>query len=298
MTELIRPMLAPTKKPVLEDLVFPLLGSFKIDGLRGLGNDSLVSRTLKIIPNIATHSKFSGGAYKGMDGELVVGNPYDKNLMQQCTSGLMRSDGDPNAKWYIFDKWDLPANTPYYRRAEEMKNRIMALGDPDVIWLGQRVLKNIHELRAMEEEALNLGYEGLMVRHPEGPYKQNRCTLREGYIYKIKRFEDSEAVILGVKEQERNENEATTDERGFTKRSAHKAGKVAAGILGALLVKDTKTGVEFEVGTGFTNEQRKNLWEGRRFLPGMIITYKHFPIGVKDLPRFPTFKAFRDRRDM
>jgi DNA ligase-1 len=289
---------SPTKPKDLENLRYPLLCSKKIDGLRGLGNDTLVTRTLKLVPNLATQARFSGGAYKGMDGELVVGNPWDKNLMQQCTSGLMSADGEPNADWYVFDKWDLPASTPYYRRAEQAKNWIAALGDPRLIWLPHRIIRNIHELFAMEEEALNEGYEGLILRDPEGPYKQNRSTLREGYLLKVKRFEDAEAVIIGAKELETNTNEATMDERGFTKRSSHKAGKEAAGMLGALLVRDTKTGVEFEVGTGFTAVQRKNLWEGRRFLPGMIITYKHFPIGVKDKPRFPTFKSFRDKRDM
>lgn len=297
MIELIRPMLAVALKDV-NTAPLPMLASAKIDGIRALGQvNKLVSRTLKDIPNIATQEYF-GPVCHGLDGELVVGNPWDKNLMQQTNSGVMSEHGDPEAKWYIFDVWDMPADTPYYIRAREAKARVQEINNPRVVWHPQVIVNALPELKQLEENTVALGYEGLMLRSINGPYKMNRSTLREGYLLKVKRFEDSEAIILGVKELETNTNEATTDERGFTKRSSHKAGKEAAGVLGALLVKDTKTGVEFEVGTGFTAEQRKNLWEGRRFLPGMIVCYKHFPIGVKDKPRFPTFKAFRDKRDM
>src|SRR5690606_1152285 len=121
-------------------------------------------------------------------------------------------------------------------------------------------------------------------RSIEGPYKQGRSTFKEGHLLKIKRFEDGEAEVVGVEEQMHNTNEATLDERGYTKRSTHKDGKVGAGVLGSLLVRDTKTGEEFGIGTGFTMEQRNNLWEGRQYLIGKIVHYRHFPVGRKDAP--------------
>lgn len=231
-----------------------------------------------------------------MDGELVVGNPWDKNLMQQTMSGVMSRDGEPKVKWYIFDKWDLP-DLKYKHRAWEAKIKAER-GSPHVIWVPHRAIYNQEDLKEFEENAVHLGYEGIMLRAPHGPYKQGRSTLREGYLMKVKRFEDGEAEVIGFKEQMRNDNEATTDARGYTKRSTHADGKTAADALGALSVRDLVTKVEFDVGTGFTAEQRKNLWEGRKYLIGKIVKYKHFPVGVKDLPRFPTFVGFRDRRDM
>lgn len=303
MIELIRPMLAPTKKPELNTLVFPLLASTKIDGIRALcrrnpatGKPELVSRTLKPIPNKQTQERFAKEEYIGLDGELVVGNPYDKNLMQQTTSGCMSEDGEPNAQWHVFDKWDMDA--PFYLRADAASKVIRGAAVYELVWVSQHMVYGVFQLTSLEEQWLEQGYEGMMLRSPNGFYKMNRATLKEGTFYKIKRFEDSEAVILGVKEQQTNTNEATTDERGFTKRSTHNAGKVDAGILGALLVRDTKTGVEFELGGGFSSEQRKNLWQGKKHLPGMLVKYKHFPIGVKDKPRFPVFISFRDARDM
>lgn len=305
--ELIRPMLAVALKPKdMASVALPTLASRKIDGIRALcranpetGKPELVSRTLKLIPNKATQERFAHKEYIGLDGELVVGNPFDKNLMQQTTSGVMSEDGDPKANWHVFDKWDWPKE-PYYSRAAQAKNLVheweMLNPDCGLVWVPHHVVNSLDEIYALEETWVNEGYEGMMLRHPMSPYKMNRSTLREGYLLKVKRFEDDEAVIIGVKEQETNNNEATTDERGFTKRSTHQANKTAAGMLGAVLVRGISgrwNDVEFEVGTGFTKEQRVNLWEGRNYLTGKVICYKHFPVGVKDKPRFPTFKAFR-----
>ena len=305
MIELVRPMLAaPTKAKDLQALRFPLLASTKIDGLRALcrrnpetGKPEIVSRTLKLIPNDYVQHMFAVEELVGLDGELVVGLPTDKNLMQQTTSGCMSKEGCPDVRWYVFDKWD--EDTPYVHRAVSAKEAVYSTDAPnDVVWVSHHPVYNLKELEELEDKWVKEGYEGMMLRSPNGPYKQNRSTLKEGYLLKVKRFADDEAEVLGFEEQQRNDNEATTDERGYTKRSTHAAGKVAAGILGALLVRDCKTGIEFSIGTGFTLEQRKNLWEGRKYLVGKIVTYKHFAIGVVDKPRFPTFKAFRDKRDM
>jgi DNA ligase-1 len=299
MRELIRPMLAAPTKPADWPLIpYPTLVSPKIDGIRAMcrlspytGEPELVSRTLKRIPNTFTQARFARPEFVGLDGELAVGEFTDKNLMQQTTSGVMSEDGEPEVRWAIFDKWDMDPATPYAQRAQLAKSLVQ--GYQHIEWVPHIAVGSFQQLEAQELAWLELGYEGMMVRAPNGPYKMNRSTLKEGWLLKVKRFEDSEAEIIGFQEQQTNNNEATVDERGYTKRTTHKAGKEAAGMLGSLTVRDLKTGVEFDLGTGFTREQRINLWEGRKYLMGKIVCYKHFPIGVKDKPRFPTFKAFR-----
>lgn len=293
---------APTKKEDWPNFKFPKLASPKIDGVRALCwvnpdtmKPELVSRTLKPIPNAHIQRTYAQWAFVGLDGELVVGNPTDKNLMQQTSSGVMSEDGIPNVRWFVFDKWD--DLSIYAQRALRAK-KICSMYSDLLQWVPHIPVADLHQMYAQEAKWVEEGYEGMMLRAPDGPYKQNRSTLREGYLLKLKRFEDSEAVVIGYIEQQTNTNEAEEDERGYTKRSSHKAGKVNAGVLGALQVRDLATGVEFDVGTGFTYEQRKNLWQGRQFLPGQIITYKHFTVGVVDKPRFPTFKCFRNKRDM
>lgn len=293
----LRRVMLATAVHQLEAIRYPKLASYKIDGIRAVNATcNLLSRSMKPIPNLHTRKLFGRPEYQGLDGELVVGNPNDPNLMQQTSSGVMSIGGTPEVKWYIFDKWDEPA--PYYQRGKKATAVVGSSPESNIIWVRQTLINNVDELRSYEESAVNEGYEGIMLRCPHSPYKQNRSTLREEYLLKVKRFEDSEAIVLDVKELMRNDNEATKDERGFTKRSSHAENKRAAGVLGALIVRDIRTNQEFDVGTGFTFEQRKNLWDGRKYLPGKIVKYKHFPVGVVDSPRFPIFIGFRDQRDM
>jgi DNA ligase-1 len=117
-------------------------------------------------------------------------------------------------------------------------------------------------------------------------------------MVKLKRFSDSEAIITGVFELEHNDNEATYDERGFTKRSSAQEGKVGADTLGGFLVTDVSSGVNFSIGSGFTMAQRESYWKDAEALIGKIIKYKYFSIGVLDKPRHPIFLGFRDPIDM
>jgi DNA ligase-1 len=137
-----------------------------------------------------------------------------------------------------------------------------------------------------------------MLRSYEGPYKQGRSTENEGYLVKVKRFEDSEAEILGAFEEMHNDNAKETNELGRTKRSTAQAGLIPSGVLGGFDVRDLKTGVEFSVGSGFTAEMKAEYWQARENLVGSIIKYKHFPSGGKDKPRHPIFLGMRSKEDM
>ncbi|HWG89126.1 MAG TPA: ATP-dependent DNA ligase [Candidatus Acidoferrales bacterium] len=294
--ELKKVMLA-VKAKEFDTLRYPLLASTKIDGVRGtVKGEALLSRTMTPIPNRYTQSLFSHPLFAGLDGELVVGEPNHPNCMQNTMSGVMSQDGEPDVKWYVFDDWTV--DKPYAHRARIAKERIQEIDDSRLIWLPQVPIYNVEQLFAYEEKCVADGYEGVILRAPDGPYKQNRSTVREGYMLKVKRFEDSEAEILDCYEMQHNDNEATIDARGHTKRATNQENKRAAGVLGGFNLRDIYTGVEFDLGTGFTAEQRKNLWEGRRYLKGKLVKYKHFPIGVVEKPRHPIFLGFRDKRDI
>ncbi len=62
--------------------------------MRGLCIDAVLrSRKLIAIPNTYTQQVLSGRALDGLDGELVVGEPTDKKLMQNTMGGVMSRDG-------------------------------------------------------------------------------------------------------------------------------------------------------------------------------------------------------------
>lgn len=294
-----RPMLAVDHDP--DKLVFPCWGSAKLDGLRGLAKGGvLLSRSLKPIPNQYVQSVLGALAFDGFDGELIAGDPTAPNCMQACTSFFMSQDKDSDDwAFHVFDMHD--QTTGFGARSDLLRNRL-ALADPQAskhIILHEQVwLSDMDELLEFEAECLEVGYEGLILRKPDSPYKFGRSTVNEGYLLKVKRFVDSEAIVIGFVEEMENTNEKTTNELGRSKRSSHKAGKVGKGTLGSLMLRDLKTGVEFGCGSGFGDALAAHIWMTREAVLGRVVTYKSFPIGVKDAPRHPVFKAFRDKRDM
>ena len=296
----MKPMLACDHDP--KKLRFPLYASPKLDGIRGLIHNSvLLSRSLKTIPNRSVSNILSNEIFEGFDGELIVGDPTAKDCYTRTTSFIMAQD-KVSDDW-SFRVFDLHNMTDAYQKRFE---RLTAYVNGDIlkpnakrIVLHEHVFIRDHdELLEYEAQCLLQGYEGLILRCPNSPYKFGRSTANEGYLLKVKRFKDSEAEIIGFEEQMFNGNEATKNELGRTKRSSAKAGLVGKDTLGALIVRDLNTDVEFNIGTGLDDAIRKHIWSRRDDHLGMTVKYKYFPVGVKDAPRHPVFLGFRDRRDM
>lgn len=290
-----RPMLA-AKPDSMDQIKFPVMASPKLDGIRCLViGGRLMSRSLKEIPNNYIQEIFKG-LPDGLDGELILGDAWD-DPYRRTVSAVMSEDGEPkNIQYCVFDNFKL--NLPFQKRYESLwcAKEILAYSRLTVVQ--HQIVDDLGALENIEQIAVAKGYEGLMVRSLGGPYKQGRSTVKEGYLLKIKRFLDGEAEIVGFEERMHNGNVATKNALDRTERSTHQANLVGRGDLGALVVRDIKTGVEFNVGTGFNDTDRAAIWESRVASMGRVIKYRYFPTGAKDKPRFPTFEGFRDARDM
>ena len=296
-------MLASKVKP--ESVKFPVLASPKLDGVRchiEKVGDSLValSRSNKPIPNNEVQRLFQLPCYEGFDGELIYGEPTAPDVFRQTESAVMRQD-DPrgkDVKLYVFDHMLYPDKSYALRKELLAELDRLAKGRlAHVVFVEQRIVTSLAELNAYEETLVNAGYEGVILRDPHAPYKFGRSTVKEGYLLKIKRFFDDEAVITGWEEKLINENEQKRDERGYAKRSTAKAGMVPAGTLGALNVE--WRGHKFSIGSGFDDAIRDELWGKRDELPGMLVKFKYFPVGMKDgVPRFPVFLGLRAKEDV
>lgn len=288
----MKPMLAAATDGL--NLTYPLLASPKLDGVRCVIVDGCaMSRSLKPIPNQHVQRLFSQTRLNGLDGELVIGPVNAPDVYQRTVSGVMSKDGEPPVSLMVFD--DYTARGDFDHRVMATEKRCKRLGLEGML---QHVfIRTEDELLAFEQACLKDGFEGIMIRSLAGPYKPGRSTLKEGWLLKLKRFVDSEAEILGVTPLMHNANEAVRNELGQQERSSKKEGKVAKALLGALSVRDCKTRVEFEIGTGFDAHQREFLWQQRDGLPGRLVKYKYQPVGVKDRPRFPVFLGFRDPID-
>lgn len=299
---MIKPMLA-AKLEDMGELHFPLFASPKLDGVRAMIiNGRVMSRSLKEIPNAYVQELFGRPELEGLDGELVVGEPFAKNCMQATMSGVMSEDKRPDVTFWVFDYVDPPCfQVPWGKRFSTAMEAVIRASE-HVKPVQQEIVTKQEELDLWEAHWLAQGYEGMMLRDPESPYKFGRCGKKAPWLIKCKRFDDAEALVVGAVERMHNDNEATTNELGRTKRSAHQENLRPAGDLGALVCK-TPEGIQFQIGTGqgLTADLRVQLWAEHLAgkLVGRIAKYKHFAkAGVVEAPRHPVWLGFRDARDL
>ena len=294
MPDKYNPMLAATAEALDGQapigLTYPVMVSPKFDGVRAIRvNSVLVSRTLKTIQSpraqlIAAHLP------DGIDGELIVGEPNQDPYLRTVSAVMSRDDNTQDLRFHIFDNFLAPGG--FYQRHS-------SLPDPTdfVRIIPHYIVRTPEELIEKEIEFLEQGYEGLMIRSMDGPYKHGRSTLKQGYMIKLKRFKDAEGVVTGTYEQMHNANEATTNALGHTERSTRKEGMEPTGMLGGFFVKvlnGPHTGADFKVSSStIAVVERTPLWQQRKSLEGRVLTFKYFPTGSKAKPRIPVFKGWR-----
>jgi DNA ligase-1 len=261
-------------------------------------NGKLVSRTLKPIPNQEIRNALERPEFEGFDGELIVGDGTNF----QATTSFVTAPNKTGENWsyMVFDLWNHTGTN--IDRAVDLAIQVAEARNPLIVQVPSLMAETTAELEEFEAVCLKQGLEGVIARIPDARYKFGRSSPLKGPLFKIKRFIDFEAEVIGVYEEMENQNEATTNALGRTERSTAKAGLVGKGRLGGLYLRAINgpaAGVEFKCGTGFTADQRQYYWDGCNetdtdYPVGMIAKIKSFPIGVKDKPRFPVWLGFRD----
>lgn len=298
-----KPMKAPSRSITneqLELLEFPQLGSFKLDGYRCTTHNAAYTSSMKLVTNNFIQGILSQAIYNHLDGELIVGPPNSPDAYNNTTGAVRRSTGEPDFTFYVFDYLNL--DSAYKHRYEYLKlfDTLKGVRIPHLKVLPQRLLNSVQEVLEFEKYCIEEGYEGAMIRSPEAYYKQGRCTLREGNIFKRKPREDDEGIIIGFKEELENMNETFTNELGNSARSSHQENKVGKGTLGAVILLSKLWKEPIVVGTGevFTKKMRQYIWDHRAEFLGSPATYSYQAYGSIDAPRQAALKGLRDIADM
>lgn len=277
------PMLACSKIPTFEALRYPLIASYKLDGIRALVHkDRVVSRTLKLIPNDYIRATLASlSSEHVLDGELSVSGEFDA-----VQSAVMSRYGRPDFVYHVFD---VQSSDSTSARLDKAADIVRDLNVPFVQLVEQFVINNEAELVKLYDEALSLGYEGLILRKPTAPYKHGRSTLLQGWMLKLKPFVDDEATVIGANPLMRNHNDPTINAVGSQVRGHSIANKVEDDLLGSLHC--AWKGVTFDLGTGYSEEQRHTLWQEYLSggLVGQKVTFKYQGVGTNGRPRFPVF---------
>jgi DNA ligase-1 len=296
MPNTFKPMLAETVN--IEDLTFPCICQQKLDGIRCIifNNDGgnthspiALTRKLKKIPNKHIRETLSQYNMKYYDGEILTYTNGVLDSLDIIQSKVMTEDGLPDFKYYVFYHFQFPSSSYQERMSYTKPNE-------HSIILDYKLFNNISEVREFEQNIVNNGGEGIIVRHPNAKYKFGRSTEKEASLLKIKRFYDSEAIIIGFKEKLKNNNTKELDELGYTKRSSKKDGLVPANTLGSLIVR--WNGIEFDIGSGFDDALRLEIWNNKEKYLGKFAKFKYQRIGPKGRSLLPIFLCIRNPLDM
>lgn len=301
-------------------LKFPLIGMPKIDGVRGLNIDGrFVGRSKKRFDNPFLGTRFDGVDFTGFDGELAFGAWTSSTLCRDTTGFVNRMTAKPGkpvegeVKWHIFDLLDEMCGVRdmvYEERLVHAARRVELMGLPYVKMVPHERLENLEQLYAMEERALDLNFEGLILRDPLGLHKSGRATVKAGAYLRVKRFIDVEGIVKSIIEANENTNEAKTNELGRTERSSHKENLVPKGMIGAVMmellddveyrgVKLFEKGMLVRVGAGtMTHSERTHYFKNPQELLEKIGKVKIFPHGTKEKMRFPVWAGLRAEADM
>jgi len=165
-----------------------------------------------------------------LDGELWTGR--GEGNLQDVGSIVARQV--PDARWsrVNFVVFDLPdPNAGTFTERYRIIQHALRNPPPRVALVPYvECLSREHFDEVFEKIVAEKG-EGAMLRKPDNAYVRRRVRT----LLKRKKFFDDEAIVIG-----------------------HQPGeKACEGMLGALVCK-LDNGIEFEIGTGFTNEQRRN----------------------------------------
>lgn len=275
-----------------EPMIWDKLGSPKLDGIRSLlqSNDAY-TKSMKFIPNLELREMAS--QVSNLDGEFIYGQPNAPDVYNKTYSAVMTIKGTAeNVTFYAFDYLDLAL--PFEQRYE----RLLGSSLPGWVKVVPQVpIKSREDYDALVTRHLEEGYEGTMLRNRLALYKQGRSTAKSQDLLKIKPFLDSEAIVLEVFEAQTNNNEAFTNEAGYTARSTHQENLEGKGMAGGFVVQQGAKVFRISAGS-LTHEERIEVWLNRHKYVGRLCVFRHMPYGEKDVPRHGRFKGWRSPLDM
>lgn len=282
----MKAMLAASRIPAIKDIKFPKLVSYKLDGYRCLmKNGDAYSRNDKLIANKHVQATLKALNMHGLDGELML----KSGDFESTQSAFSSVHGKPDFEFWVFDDFNSMHKT-FKERSFKAKLQVDFLGnDVPVNLVTQYWVNGVDELDYRYHLALKNGYEGLILRDPNAPYKQGRATLNQQWMLKLKPRCDMEATVIGFKELEHNLDTETHK----------KDNMVGGGTLGSFICQDSN-GNKFTVGTGkgFTQIKRQHYWDNKEKYMGRKLRVEYQNLTRNGLPRFPRFVGFRPEVDV
>ena len=230
------------------------LVSEKFDGVRAVWDGhSLRFRSGR--PIAAPGWFTEGWPIDALDGELWVG----RGRFDVTSASVRRSTPDA-AEWRALRLmvFDLPgAAGRFAQRVQHIQSLVRSTYSGALVAVDQTELADRAALRSRLDSVVRGGGEGLVLHRADAPWVAGRSTA----VLKLKPLQDAEAQVL-----------------------ACEAGRGRlAGLMGALRVRNA-AGVEFRIGSGFTDAERRDPPA-----VGSWISYTHRGHTPRGAPRFASY---------
>lgn len=249
-----KPLLAYEYSPEMITQWHDWYASEKYDGIRAIWTGSqLITRQGNILnPPLAFKRQLPDFP---IEGELWIGRGQFNQVMRTVLDKKPDQAAWSKIQFMVFD---LPQSAePFLQRYEYLKNWIEGRKHPQIQLVKQIQISEQTQLQQMLEQYVNAGAEGLMLRHGHAVYVSGR----DRSLLKLKMAQDAEAVVIG-----------------------HQQGKGKyQDVLGSLLVV-LPNGKQFKIGTGFSDEERKNPPQ-----IGDKVTFEFNGLTVNGIPKFARF---------
>ncbi|AGH32094.1 ATP-dependent DNA ligase [Vibrio phage 11895-B1] len=208
------PMLAidGSKKP--EKIKYPCDIMPKLDGVRCMvfledGGVKAISRQGKSYPlheELREELQFllERNNYDRLDGELYIHGMKLQNIVS-----AVRSVDNPKHTDMQFHVFDVPSDESWSKRKQTM-----LMEDSEFVkWVVANQCENEDQLKQSVGQYMELGYEGTIVRNLKGKYEYNH---RSNDLIKVKIMQDSEAKVVGCREDKNGEGVLTCEWQGVT----------------------------------------------------------------------------------
>jgi DNA ligase 1 len=201
----------------------------------------------------------AGWPREPLDGELWIGRGEFETLTATVRDRHADDEAWRRVRYLVFD---LPAHSGDFEQRLRVLQRLLATSA--IAWL-QAIphwqVRDDAELTAQLQRMAADGAEGLMLRRAASFYRAERSD----DLLKVKLFADAEGHVVG-----------------------HVPGQGKyLGMLGALELR-TSEGVTFRIGTGFTDEQRR-----QPPALGSLVTFRYRGLTANGIPRFASFLRVR-----
>ena len=264
--EVFLPMLAKDGRKV--KITYPCDAQPKLDGVRCMATaDRLMSRGGKEYD--VQHIKDSLPSHTTpkvvFDGEIYIHG----NSLQNTVSLVKKpKPGSEKLQYWVYDMYfpDAP-NMPWSRRKNYMKLMMPHLASEHIEIVETVQVNNEAEMLRLHGKDVEQGYEGIILRHPEGTYTLGH---RSSSLIKYKEFIDDEFQIVGYKEG---------------------VGKFQGCVIWTCEVPDVGT---FDVVPKGTLEMKQKWYKEANDIVGKDLTVRFQAYTDDGLPQFPVGIALRD----